>query len=266
MKRILIAMMMLLLAVSGIAFTSDKAEAAGKTMYVNAKSDVILRDKPAKDAKQITKVKNKTAVTVLSTTKEWSHIQVGKHKGYVYSSALSTKDPNKKVAPVVTEGLYPEFGSILTYGMNYDGYVECVFEVSQGEYRLMQGDGPPGSCGFAWYIEDVFYNRDSTEHIMFASVYSDTLNSYKYPMKEGSHTLEYVYAGSGSGGLEVIEKTKILVESTSKTIKVKAGTFKNVVILKYPDNSRLYFVKGIGLIKQTDAKGKTVMELVSIKK
>lgn len=61
-------------------------------MYVNAKSDIILREKPAKDAKHIGKVKNNSKVVVLSKMKEWAYIQSNKQKGYVYLSALSSKE------------------------------------------------------------------------------------------------------------------------------------------------------------------------------
>ena len=68
------------------------------------------------------------------------------------------------------------------------------------------------------------------------------------------------------------------VTSTSKTVKVKAGTYKNAVVvqctgyIEEPDfvvYNTSYFVKGIGRIKETytevqDKKTYTIYELVKL--
>ena len=77
-----------------------------------------------------------------------------------------------------------------------------------------------------------------------------------YPLKQGAYTVD---------SSMMFEDQKVLIESTTKTITVKAGTFKNVVILRYPDRSREYFAKGIGILKSTDKNGKIFTELVSVK-
>lgn len=74
-------------------------------------------------------------------------------------------------------------------------------------------------------------------------------------LKEGSYIINDPY----------LNNVKTLVESTTKTITVKAGTFKNTVILRAKDGSRFYLVKGIGVIKETDKNGKVLVELSSVK-
>lgn len=269
MKRIIIVMIALLLVVLGTVYPSDKIEATGKTMYVNAKSDIILRDKPAKDAKQLSTVKNKTAVTVLGTTKEWSHIQVGKQKGYVYSSALSAKNPNKKEAPVVTGGLYPKVGLELVYIPDILGNVKSKY-YTLGEDKPQYASDKTFSSNVGLYsnVDDSYADisivdvvrKGSTAKELWIGTGTVPWYIYMYPMKEGTYT----YGWSVNIG-EERELDKIFVESTSKTITVKAGTFHNVVILKHPNNYRHYFVKGVGLIKSTDGKGNIIAELISIK-
>ena len=55
------------------------------------------------------------------------------------------------------------------------------------------------------------------------------------------------------------------VKSTTSTVTVKAGTFKNVVIIQYPSGGVYYFAPGYGVIKAVDPDGKIVTELISTK-
>lgn len=113
--------------------------------------------------------------------------------------------------------------------------------------------------------------------------------AYLVKQKGESATLTYYEDGSGfSAGIGYLEEMlvtapknlkqgsvfmqsdqyddyKVWVESTTKTIKVKAGTFKNTVILKYPDGSRVYLAKGVGILKMTDPAGKVITELAGVK-
>ncbi|WP_301107718.1 hypothetical protein [Sporosarcina sp.] len=74
-------------------------------------------------------------------------------------------------------------------------------------------------------------------------------------MKQGSYFTVYDYEAN----------YRVLVESTTKTIKVKGGTFRNVIIFRYPNGAREYLAKGIVIIKSTDSKGTAYTELVSVK-
>lgn len=46
------------------------------------------------------------------------------------------------------------------------------------------------------------------------------------------------------------QKVNFFVESTTATVKVKAGTFNNVTIIRSGD-ARFYYVKNVGVIKIT---------------
>lgn len=77
-----------------------------------------------------------------------------------------------------------------------------------------------------------------------------------YPMQQGREIKDKSYAG----GYE-----NVYVESTSEIVKVKAGTFYNVVVLHYPTGETLYVAKDVGLIKATDSNGEVSIELHSIR-
>ena len=76
-----------------------------------------------------------------------------------------------------------------------------------------------------------------------------------YPLEQGTYFTQSDYYDDES----------VFVESTTKTITVKAGTFRNVVILRFWDGSREYLAKGIGIIKSTNGNGDVITELESIK-
>ena len=89
------------------------------------------------------------------------------------------------------------------------------------------------------------------------------LLEFEYPLIQGKNTYE-TYLVDGEE-YEEVRKRKIFVESTSATIKVKAGTFKNVVILKDVYGNKYYLAKGIGFLKITGVNGKVLLELSSVK-
>lgn len=62
-----------------------------------------------------------------------------------------------------------------------------------------------------------------------------------------------------------LDDCKVVVENMARIVKVKAGTFQNTLILKYPDGSQLYLAKGIGIIKSTTAVGNMTTELAVVK-
>src|SRR5690606_37494692 len=108
-----VAWLVLLLGCS-YAFLQQTTVEAKTDMYVHAKNDIILRAEPKQNAKTIGTIQNYTKVTVLSSSNGWSYVQAGKSKGYVYTSALSKKNP-KAGSMTVTGGLAPKEGLILTY-------------------------------------------------------------------------------------------------------------------------------------------------------
>ncbi|MCP1145914.1 SH3 domain-containing protein [Lysinibacillus endophyticus] len=225
-------------------------EAAGKTMYVNAKDNIILREKPSQNAKKLGTIKNYSAITVLSSSKGWSYVETNKTKGYVYTSALSSKKPT----PTISGGLIPKAGMKLTYSPSFLSTKKEEFIVSKDPY-----------CTYLINISsngsDVCYSEKQSKLSMGVSGTDWGFFNLTYPMKQGQYIKDTYF----DYDLMKEKYNKVLVESTSKQVKVKAGTFDNVVILKYTTGERYYFVKDIGIIKATDKKGKTVTELSSVK-
>ncbi|WP_303969098.1 SH3 domain-containing protein [Sporosarcina ureae] len=250
MRKVLFLIMVLVLSFSFSLPTGTEAATKTTAMYVSAKSDIVLRVKPAKNAERVGTIKNHSKVTVFSSSNGWSHVQAGKSKGYVYTSALSKKNPNAATLTTVTKGLTPVSGLTLTYSPSFfDDTKESFVVKKDGEFTFLFNIGDtlyPDYSSYT-YIEDK--NRlmigVSDSDVIFVDVL--------YPLKQGT------YAKSA------YDDSKVLVESTTKTIKVKAGTFKNVVILRHKDGSREYIAKGIGIIKSTNNKGTIITELVSYK-
>lgn len=250
-RKVLFLITVLVLSFCFSLPTGTEAATKTTTMYVSAKSDIVLRVKPAKNAERVGTIKNHSKVTVFSSSNGWSYVQAGKSKGYVYTSALSKKNPNASPAPTtVTKGLTPVNGLTLTYSPSFfDDTKENFVVKKDGEFTFLfnKGDTLYPDYSSYTYIEDK--NRlmigVSDSDVIFVDVL--------YPLKQGT------YAKSA------YDNSKVLVESTTKTIKVKAGTFKNVVILRHKDGSREYIAKGIGIIKSTNNKGTIITELVSVK-
>ena len=221
-------------------------------VYVNAKNDIILRVEPKQNADQIGTIQNHSKVTVLSSSNGWSYVQAGKSKGYVYTSALSKQNP-KAAATTVTGGLTPKEGLTLTYEPSFlEKKKETFYVEKEDEYTYLYNKKSslyPDLSNFT-YIED-------GKRLLMGVSSSDFIFVYvPYPLKQGATTID---------SSTMYEDQKVLVESTTKTVTVKAGTFKNVVILRYPDGSREYFAKGIGILKSTNKNGEIFTELVSVK-
>lgn len=243
---------MVLILSCSYAFPQHTTAAAKTEMYVHAKNDIVLRAEPKQNAKKLGTIKNHSKVTVLSSAKGWSYVQAGKSKGYVYTSALSMKNP-KSASTTVTGGLAPKAGLILTYAPSFLEEEKETFTVEKdNEYTYLYNKKSslyPDLSNFT-YIEDgkrLLMGVSSSDHIFI---------NVPYPLKQGAYTTDSSL---------MFEEQKVLVESTTKTVTVKAGTFQNVLILRYPSGSRVYFAKGIGILKIVDKNGKIFTELVSVK-
>ena len=250
MRKVFLAMMVLILGCS-YAFPQHTTVGAATEMYVHAKNDIILRDEPKQHAKRIGTIQNHSKVTVLSSSNGWSYVQAGKHKGYVYTSALSKKNP-KSAVTTVTGGLSPKDGLILTYAPSFLEEKKETFHVEkEDEYTFLYNK----KSSLYPHLSNFTYIEDGKRLLMGVSSSDFIFVNVPYPLKQGAYTVD---------SSDMYEDQKVLVESTTKTVTVKAGTFKNVVILRYPSGSRVYFAKGIGLLKIEDKNGKIFAELVSV--
>ncbi|WP_153732109.1 SH3 domain-containing protein [Sporosarcina obsidiansis] len=250
-KKLVLAITLLVLSCS-LAIPLQTTHAAKTTeMYVNAKTDIFLRSKPDQHANKLGSIQNHSTVTVLSSKNGWSYVQAGKNKGYVYTSALSKNIP--KAAPsTVTKGLTPVDGLILTYAPSIlEDKKETFYVEKEDEFTYLYNRKSP----LYPELSNFTYMEDNNRLMMGVSSSDFIFVNVPYPLKQGTYVTQMDY----------FSEEQVLVESTTKTITVKAGTFRNVVILRYSNGSRAYFAKGIGLIKITAGNGKVTTELVSVK-
>lgn len=252
MKRFIsILLLSLLLFLQPNPLQNTQHPEAATVYYVLAKQDIFLRESPEKDAKKIATIKNHSEVKVFSSNKTWAYIQVGKAKGYVYTNALTRKNPKQiEATPVVKSNLSPQAGRSYTYHPSFeeDGRkMTYTASRSDGVTELLDADG----FGYA-YLE-------SAEAFEFGIANSGVFFfSLSYPMKKGSTIHDTYY------GIENNTVTKVFVESVTHTLKTPAGTFKNVVVLNYPNGAQIYLAKDYGILKIIDSTGTTTVELTAI--
>lgn len=244
--------MLVLILGCSYAFPLLTTVVAKSEMYVHAKNDIVLRVEPKQNAEKIGTIQNHSKVTVLSSSNGWSYVQAGKNKGYVYTSALAKQNP-KAASAMVTGGLTPTEGLILTYEPSFLEMEKETFTVEkEDEYTYLYNKKSPLYPD----LSNFTYIEDGKRLLMGVSSSDFIFVNIPLPLKQGAYTVD---------SSMMFEEQEVLVESTTKTVTVKAGTFKNVVILRYPDGSREYFAKGIGILKSTDKNGEIFTELVSVK-
>lgn len=252
MKKVALFMLLLLFGCSFIFPEHTTVAAEPTEMYVNAKNDIILRSEPKQNAERLGTIKNYSKITVLSSSEGWSYVKIGDKKGYVYTSALTKKKP-KVTSSTITGGLTPKDGLILTYNPSFlvDQKESFIVE-KDGEYTYLYN---PKSHLYP-YLPNFTYIENKKKLIIGVANSDFIFLNVSYPLKQGKYVKDYS---------SMFEELDVLVESTTKTIRVKAGTFKNVVIFRFPDGSREYFAKGIGIIKSTNKDGEIITELISVK-
>lgn len=156
------------------------------------------------------------------------------------------------VDPVITKGLLPKADRSYTYQPSFEGphkktYIASINPYVSNSINLLENE----FSGYT-YIE-------SAENFELGIAYSDVFYfSLSYPLMEKATILDTDY------GIETVSETNVIVESTSATLTTKAGTFNNVVVLNYPNGSKLYLAKEYGIIRITNFKGIITTELVAV--
>lgn len=157
--------------------------------------------------------------------------------------------------PTYTSGLVPKQGLILTYYPSFFTDEKETFRVEE-DYSCIK------LVNMNRNGQDFCYHEDAHALSMGVSDTDWILFNLTYPMQQGKYVknIEYDY--------EYLREryNKVYVESTNEKMKIKAGTFYNVVVLVYENGERLYFAEDVGLIKAVDSTGNVTIELHSIKK
>ena len=252
-KRILLTFLAVLVLFT-FNFSNEQAVYASSTKIMEIKAELVLWDSPKENAKKISVINKHSKVIIHGHKNHWYYVEYKGKKGYIKSSSFKkTKQQTKVAPPIITNGLMPKVGRQYTYEPSFEGQKKKTYIASNNPYvrnsvQLLEND----YIGYT-YIE-------TNESFQFGVAYSDVFFfSLTYPLKE--NTTIYDVDESPT----TIHKTKVFVESTSATITTKAGTFKNVVVLKYPNGSMLYFSKDYGIIRMTDFNGNITTELIGVK-
>lgn len=180
--------------------------------------------------------------------------QTGKAKNEVISHVASPKNAVKEKAPVSNTGFMPKVNRSYTYKPSFEDAGQKTYTATKNKsidnsVELLEED----YIGYT-YIED-------QQQLSLGVAYSDIFFfSLSYPMKEKTTITDTDYLYDGT-----TETTPVYVESTSTTVKTKAGTFRNVVVLKYPNGSKIYLAKDHGIIRITDYEGNITTELIAVK-
>lgn len=180
--------------------------------------------------------------------------QTSKVNNEVISNSASPNKTVKEKAPVSNTGFMPKVNRNYTYKPSFEDAGQKTYTASKNKsiensVELLEED----YIGYT-YIED-------QQQLALGVAYSDIFFfSLSYPMKEKTTITDTNYLYDGT-----TETTPVYVESTNATVKTKAGTFRNVVVLKYPNGSKIYLAKDHGIIRITDFEGNITTELISVK-
>lgn len=148
----------------------------------------------------------------------------------------------------------PKVGMKLTY---FPGFASDFKE----EYNVSLNPDSSNSLVLESSKANGYIYFESDARITMAVDQSDwILLNFAYPLIEGKQTKDFYFDDNWD---EVYDSVN--VESTSSVITTKAGTFRNVVIMRYSNGAAYFLAPGYGVIKAVDLHGKTVMELISVK-
>lgn len=184
-----------------------------------------------------------------------SYVQKGSQVKYETPSKSKLALLNKEVIG----GLTPKAGMKLVYSPSFTGNTKKEFTTNTSfntEYgitnaSLIYKDNPI----------DGFTYLERKDRLVFGVSHTDwILLDIAYPLTEGKQTKEYYITDDNKQAFYNVN-----VESTTSTVKVKAGTFQNVVVVRVNNGDTYYIAPGIGIIKLVDKKGALKAELLSFK-
>lgn len=168
----------------------------------------------------------------------------------IKSSTQTKKNPT--TSTIISAGLLPKTGKSYTYEPSFQGPEKKTYSAERNPYfdqavNLLEDE----YTGYT-YIE-------SANSFSLGIAYSDVFYfSLDYPMQAKTTIRDTDY------GFESDDYTDVTVISTTQTVRTKAGTFKNVVVLQYPNGSKLFIAKDYGIIKITDYEGNISTELTAV--
>ncbi|MBK3496866.1 SH3 domain-containing protein [Viridibacillus sp. YIM B01967] len=217
----------IVLLMSSLGFSNlPKVEAKADITIEYVKVEVLnVREKATISSKKLGQLKKNVRVAVISTSKGWSKIQYKEGTAYVSSDYFASKAVQN-----VTGKLAPKVGK---YTYNY--YEEGVYQGKSTDIfiKIKEGVKTKSNTGvYTSYFEN-------SKFFTYLSPLGHTDFQLNYPLKKGMKW----------GG----EQDKLQIQNVNATVKIAAGTFKNVVIVRmdhtaYNTYSHYYIAPGKGII------------------
>lgn len=218
------------------------------------KNGLFFHGAPSLHTEKIAIFQNHIIGIVHAVKNKWASVEYQARQYTLHASTQANKSTTLNPIPSteIISSLLPKTGQSYTYEPSFQGPERKTYIATKNPYfdnavNLLEDE----YTGYT-YIE-------SPTSFAMGDVYSDVFYfSLDYPMKAKStiHDTDY--------GIEKNESTKVIVASTTETVHTKAGTFKNVVQLNYPNGSTLFLAQDYGIIKMTDYEGNISTELVAV--
>ncbi|MFJ5770291.1 hypothetical protein [Psychrobacillus sp. NPDC093180] len=184
-----------------------------------------------------------------------SYVQKGAQVKYETPSKSKLALLNKEVIGDLT----PKAGMKLEYSPSFTENTQKEFTTNTSYDSVY--DITRASLIYKGNSIDGFTYIELKDRLVFGVSHTDwILLDIAYPLTEGKQTKEYYPVGDNGEAFY-----KVNVESTTSTIKVKAGTFDNVVVVRIQNGDTYYLAPGIGIIKLVDKNGTLKAELLSFK-
>lgn len=184
-----------------------------------------------------------------------SYVQKGSQVKYETPSKSKLALLNKEVIG----GLTPKAGMKLVYSPSFTENTQKEFTTNTSYDSV--NDITKASLIYKGNPIDGFTYIELKDRLAFGVSHTDwILFDIAYPLIEGKQTKEYYTTGADSESFYNIN-----VESTTSTVRVKAGTFQNVVVVRSKNGDTYYLAPGIGIIKLVDKNGTLKAELLSFK-
>ncbi|TQR14714.1 hypothetical protein [Psychrobacillus soli] len=184
-----------------------------------------------------------------------SYVQKGAQVKYETPSKGKLALLNKEVIG----GLTPKAGMKLVYSPSFTEHTQKEFTTNTSYDSI--NDITKALLIYKGNSIDGFTYIELKDRLVFGVSHTDwILLDIAYPLTEGKQTKEYYTTGADSEGFYHVN-----VESTTSTVKVKAGTFQNVVVVRVNNGDTYYLAPGIGIIKLVDKNGTLKAELLSFK-
>jgi len=266
------SVLVVIFALGVFNFQVNTAEAASKVMWGKTELKLGQIGKVTVLATtNLVKLNANGSLTTVRTLKKGEEFRVYSYKGnqgglygvgggsfVQQTSKVKYETPSKSklaLLNVVTGGLAPKAGLKLTYYPNFIDDTTQTFIVTKSSldstsYSKLTSVDDGYEYMFAENSGGISFGMDESDFIFF---------DLTYPFIEGKETINSYFTEDWEEAIDYLN-----VESTTSTITVKAGTFKNVVIIKYSNGTRDYLAPDFGIIKTVDAYGETITELISV--